>query len=211
MLMVVAKTHFNYISPEEYGRRDKASGIWARDPHDWYVEPSWTSTRLFDEETFDGGITDPACGMGRIVISARSRGLIACGYDIVRRSDECVRVADFLADDWRGHSANFVSNPPFGPADQFAKLALQRTRGKVALLLPATWHFGKARAAWLKTTPLRRVLALTPRPSMPPGAVIVAGEKPGGGTKDFSWYIWEIGYTGPWTGGWLNRDSDYPA
>jgi hypothetical protein len=30
-MMVVAKTHFNYISPDEYARRDKAAGIWARD------------------------------------------------------------------------------------------------------------------------------------------------------------------------------------
>ena len=52
----------------------KAAGIWARDPHDWYVEPSWVSRRLFEEETFAGSVTDPACGLGIIVKSARESG-----------------------------------------------------------------------------------------------------------------------------------------
>jgi hypothetical protein len=80
--------------------------------------------------------------------------LSAIGHDIVERSPECERVADFLSDEWSGACENFVSNPPFGVADEFAKLAIERARRKVALLLPATWHFGSKRAAWLKTTPL---------------------------------------------------------
>jgi beta-xylosidase len=67
---------------------------------------------------------------------------------------------------------------------------------KVALLLPATWHLGDKRSRWLETTPLRRIWCLTPRPSMPPGAVILAGETPGGGTQDFAWYVWLRGYDG---------------
>ena len=204
----------NAFSSEKNGRRDKAAGIWARDPNDWYVEPGWTSKRLFEAERFVGGIADPACGLGTIIKSARLCGLVGVGYDIVERSSECFARRDFLSPDWRGDDENFVSNPPFGVADQFAKLALDRAKRKVALLLPATWHFGGARSAWLRTTPLKRVLALTPRPSMPLGAVIVAGEKPGGGTKDFAWYIWERGHVGGWQGGWLHRDErpgDYPA
>jgi hypothetical protein len=148
-------------------RREKDAGIWARDPHDFYVEPSWASQCLFEAEPFEGGITDPACGLGTICQSARLYGHRTVGYDIVHRSHDCARLADFLSDNWTGEAVNFVSNPPFGVADRFVKLALERAAAKVAMLLPATWHFGAARAAWLKTTPLRRVLALTPRPSMP--------------------------------------------
>jgi len=36
-------------------------------------------------------------------------------------------------------------------------------------------------AHWLQGTPLRRISLLTPRPSMPPGHIIAAGSKPGGG------------------------------
>ena len=44
--------------------------IWDREDGDWYAEPSWCSQRLFEEETFSGGIYDPACGMCRILSSA---------------------------------------------------------------------------------------------------------------------------------------------
>ena len=187
-------------------RREKFAGIWDRDPHDFYVEPNWVSERLFEEERFKGVVTDPACGLGRIVATRRRWGM-AVGSDIVRRGPACDFVSDFLSEEWSGYAQNFVSNPPFGCADQFVELAIKRAACKVAMLLPATWHFGAERSAWLQTTPLMRVLALTPRPSMPPGAVILAGEKPGGGTKDFAWYIWQRDFIGSPTLGWLNRDG----
>lgn len=208
--MVVRKTHLNYIAPDEYARRDKAAGIWARDPLDYYIEQPWCSARLFDEEDFSTGIVDPACGSGNIVRSARAARISALGSDIMKRNGgECYIACDFFSAEWLSiyEPTNICCNPPFGVADQFVKLAIERAEKKTAMLLPATWHFGSKRAAWLATTPLQRVLALTPRPSMPPGAVIEAGHKPGGGTKDFSWYIWERGHVGPWEGGWLHRDA----
>lgn len=201
------------VSLEEHvaraSRRAKASGIWTRDPHDFYVEPEWVSKRLFEEELFHGTVIDPACGTGRIVVSALASGLVAGGLDIVAKRG-FLPALDFLDQGWGAGlmpPPNIVCNPPFGVADEFVRLAIERALDKVAMLLPATWHFGSKRAAWLEHTPLKRVLACTPRPSMPPGAVILAGEKPGGGKKDFSWYIWERGHKGPWTGGWLHRDK----
>jgi hypothetical protein len=61
-------------------------------------------------------------------------------------------------------------------------------------------------ARWLAATPLARVYLLTPRPSMPPGHVIAAGEKPGGGTQDFVWLVWDHDYAGAPTLHWLHRD-----
>ena len=188
--------------------RERKSKIWARDPDDWYIEDSWCSRRLFEEEPFEDSIIDPACGIGRIVASARTVGLFAVGADIIKRSEFCCHQKDFLSDDWSSHVIkNIVCNPPFAIADKFVELALERAWWKVAMLLPATWHFGDKRARWLKTTPLRRILALTPRPSMPPGAVIMSGEKPGGGTKDFAWYIWQRGWDCAPEIGWLHRDK----
>ena len=56
--------------------------------------------------------------------------------------------------------------------------------------------------------PLRRIWLLTPRPSIPPGYVIARGEKPGGGKTDFTWLIFERGYTGKAEVDWLHRDGD---
>jgi hypothetical protein len=105
-----------------------------------------------------------------------------------------------------GNEYSIVSNPPFGIADSFAVRALSLAT-KVALLLPTKWMNGAKRGAWLETTPLRRVWLLAPRPSMPPGPVIEAGLKPGNGTVDFCWMVWERGYEGHSELRWLRRDG----
>jgi hypothetical protein len=89
-----------------------------------------------------------------------------------------------------------VTNPPFSLAEQFVRHALSIAACKVAMLLPAIWLLGDKRSRWLETTPLARVLFITPRPSMPPGAAIMAGQKPGNGTADYAWLIWSRGYMG---------------
>jgi hypothetical protein len=107
---------------------------------------------------------------------------------------------------------NIVSNPPFGLCDSkkgkpgFVELALRRAQRKVALLMPANWVQGDKRSRWLETTPLQKVLFLSPRPSMPPGQVLEAGVKPGNGTTDYAWFVWERGHSGAPTIGWLRRD-----
>ena len=77
-------------------------------------------------------------------------------------------------------------------------------QGKVAIIFPVA----RLNAAhWLKGTPLRRIWLLTPRPSTPPGRVIAAGQKPGGGKTDFCWLVFEQGYTGRPELNWLHRDD----
>lgn len=185
----------------------KNAHIWERHPEDWYVEPHWCSRRLFDVERFEGHVTDPACGLGRIIESAEDAGLLAFGFDLVKRSDWCLQTIDFLSEISAGTFRNIVSNPPFGIADEFAKHALEVTEHKVALLLPTKWMNSAARGAWLETTPLRRVWLLSPRPSMPPGPVIEAGVKPGNGTTDFAWFVWLRGYDGHPEVRFLRRDA----
>jgi hypothetical protein len=58
---------------------------WDRSDKDWYVEPSWCSRRLFEEEKFKGPIWDPACGFGTIPESARAIVDQVYATDIVDR------------------------------------------------------------------------------------------------------------------------------
>lgn len=183
--------------------------IWKRDPHEYYVEEHWCSSRLFDEVTFEGTIYDPACGSGRIVRSARAAGHKAYGTDIIRRSSVCRDIYDFR-DPWprgRPKPQNIVSNPPFKISETFVDLALDRCKRRVAMILPHTWLTGDKHSRWLEKKPLRLVLMMTPRPSMPPGHIIEAGHRPTGGKKDFDWFIFEPDYRGDATIGWLRRDD----
>ena len=99
---------------------------------------------------------------------------------------------------------NIVCNPPFDICDQFVRRALHLAGGKVAMI----WLARRLNAArWLANAPLACTYLLTPRPSMPPGHVIAAGEKPGGGTQDFCWLVFSRKHKGPPTLHWLCRDG----
>ncbi|TVR06660.1 MAG: hypothetical protein EA385_15190 [Salinarimonadaceae bacterium] len=205
--------------------RPRNSNIWERESDDFYMEPQWTSVRLFQTRTFRPGMTvlDPACGTGSIVKAACEAGMHGLGSDIVPRwlarpGSGIYLESNFLAPTlseggwparqtpgWQFPDA-IVSNPPFKHAQWFAELALERAVSIVALLLPTKWLHGATRAKWLSTTPLHRVWLLTPRPSMPPGHVILEGGKAGSGTVDFAWMVWLKGYDGAPQIGWLNRD-----
>lgn len=204
--------------------RARQSHIFERQAEDWYVEPAWCWQRLFERKGFVGGMTvlDPACGLGTCVEAAHAAGMQALGSDIVPRWEArpdrrgAYWLADFLTafpvrsgDAWEFPDI-IASNPPFKDAEAFATLALQRAQSMVCLLLPSKWAQGERRARWLATTPLQRILYLCPRPSMPPGEVIVAGGKPGNGTVDFSIFVWLRGYDGEPQVGWLHR-NEVPA
>lgn len=178
--------------------------IWQREKKEWYVEPFWCSERLFVEERFEGGVYDPCCGFGRIVIGGLKAGLKAYGSDLIDRGWDSTRTPhDFLSSADEQHD-NIVCNPPFDIAPQFALHALGMARNKVAMIFPTA----RLNAAhWLRETPLARVWLMTPRPSMPPGHTITAGEKPGGGKTDFCWLVWSRGRIGAPTLEWLRRDA----
>lgn len=187
----------------------KEAHLWARDPDDWYVEPSWCSKALFAKEFFTGEIVDPACGMGRILDSAKAAGYITRGIDIKLRGTIASRHAICLGDfrEMKGPFENIVCNPPYKYDDEFVKWAVNNCRRKIALLLRAQWANAAGRSAMLERMPLRRVLMITPRPSMPPGKVVVAngGKDPSGGTQDYAWFIFDHAYDDEPGFGWIRR------
>lgn len=188
----------------ESARRERDSHIFERQIHDHYVEEQWCDDRLFDVETFEDGIWDPACGFGRIPEAARKRGHRVAYSDIVDRGYDPFNMKverDFLESNKK--IGNIVCNPPFNIFEQFARHALELAAHKVAMI----WLFRRLPAArWLVRTPLARVWLMTPRPSMPTGEHITNGGKVGGGTQDFCWLIWEQGHVGRPVMDWLHRD-----
>lgn len=187
-------------------RRD--AHIFEKDKRGHYVEPAWCSRRLFEVEDFSGPVYDPACGWGTILTEALAVGHEAYGTDIVTRIKHPLRKrftkCDFLAYNFSaGWEGNIVCNPPFDYVEEFCRKAVELGAAKVAMIMLVR-RLNAAR--WLQELPLRRVWLLTPRPSMPPGSWIAAGNKPGGGTQDFCWVVFERGYVGKVEMNWLHRD-----
>lgn len=179
------------------------SHIFPREANEHYVEPAWCSRRLFEVERFQGYVVDPACGWGTIVISARQAGIEAAGYDIIDRGwDSIMTGTDFLTSSITYD--NIVTNPPFDRMQEFVMHAVVRSRYKTAIVFPVA---RLPAAHWLECLPLARVYHLTPRPSMPPGKYIAAGNKPAGGRVDYCWLVFEHGHRGSPEMKWLHRDG----
>lgn len=199
--------------------QEKRSHLWDRHEDNWYVEPEWCSRRLFDVESFEGGIVDPSAGGGNIINSAKAAGIEAYGYDLRDRGHPGVLSGrNFITGEGYIHGSwptpNIVSNPPYGKGEgkerleeQFLRLSLERARNKVALFLDASWANASKRGAWLETLPLYRVYKVGPRPACPPGDFIRAGGKVGNGTKDYSWFVFLKGFQGSPTLHWMRRDD----
>lgn len=182
-------------------KKVEASHIWEREANEHYVEERWCDARLFEAEHFTGTTQDPCCGFGRIVEAGRAAGVPIFGTDLVDRGfAEMLDTGDFLKQ--RTSVRNIVSNPPFNIFPEIAHHALKVADHKVAMI----WLVRRlAAATWLERTPLARIYYMNPRPSMPPGHVIAAGEKPGGGKQDFAWLIWDHAHKGPATTHWLRK------
>jgi hypothetical protein len=131
---------------------------------------------------------------------ARRHGIRAIGSDIVDHGTG--QVADFFDLDF--DFPNIVTNPPFKLAEQFYRHARDRTAGKTAMIFPVA----RLNAAkWVRhSSMLRRIWLLSPRPSMPPGEVILSGGKISGGKEDYCWLVFFDG-TGFPEVRWLHRDS----
>ena len=198
------------IEPRALRKRD--SNVWERQENEWYLESEWVSQRLFAVEQFTGLIVDPACGIGRIPAAARACGHEAVGYDLVKRADWCTGGYNFLKPEFPYEilcDGNVVSNPPYAQYREFAETALKYRTRKVAML----WLAARLNAAgaWLARTPLATVYLLTPRPSVPPGEVVLNGGKVGGGRHDFCWLVWSRDWQGAPVVKWLRRDGGSDA
>jgi len=176
--------------------KPRRSRIFAPADHGWYVDPIQTSRAFFKVEAFDRSepILDPGCGLGTILIAAREAGYKTLAADIVNRGFPGTKVQDFFK---RRHApVSVVSNPDYKIAREFVEHALKIGGRKVAILYPIA-RICSRRARWIYAAPLKRVWAIGPRPSMLPGANILAGEKAKGGRPDYCWLVFEVGHDVP--------------
>ncbi|CAB4176061.1 hypothetical protein UFOVP1672_66 [uncultured Caudovirales phage] len=169
----------------------------SRESNDFYPTPPMATDALLAVESFDGDIWEPACGDGAISKVLEAKGYRVISSDLVDRGYGETGT-DFLFE-FAPRTKHIITNPPFKLAVQFIDKSLALTTGKVAMLLRITALEGIERRKMFEKTPLARVWIFSKRITFARGGV----ESHGGGMLAFAWFVWEHGYTGKPTLGWI--------
>ena len=161
-----------------------------RSKQDFYRTPAWATEALLDVETFEGSISEPACGDGAISRLLEQRyGTCAVTSKDVEDWGYGER-QDFLTDDTIYD--NIVTNPPYCLAKEFVQHGLACARSKVALLLKLNFLEGQERAKWLPHTPLATVYVFSRRLSFDRSGETGLGK----GLLAYAWFVWDKTHKG---------------
>ena len=159
----------------------------ARSPNDLYETEPWATRALLRHFPSVCGrpIWEPAAGNHKIADVLTETGAIVHTSDVVAHKP-WEDIYDFLKASPEPSGWDIITNPPYGPhnrdAAKFARLALQRTNGWVALLLTAKFDFGKTRRDLFADCPrFAFKIALVDRIQWFPGDI---------GTEDHCWLVW---------------------
>ncbi len=198
--------------------KQKRSG-YARDPHDFYVEPEWCVDLLIDHEPFYHSVMDPCCGSGTIpkCFERGTRKMFVYGSDAFRNppgwGNWFIDCGDFLSDEWTEYAPmfdNIVMNPPYKRAEAFARKAISLVKCKVAMLVRLDFLASQKRHKLFSDHLPARVYVLSKRPSMPPGGVTVRAQN---GQHDYCWIVWDSASKRPSTIHWImptpEKDTDH--
>lgn len=163
---------------------------YARKENDLYQTEVWATEALLRNFPAGPGIIvwEPAAGNHLMADVLRETGAQVFTSDIVTYDRQHDQIIDFLKVETYPAPFNaIITNPPYGKGNrdavQFARLALQRCSGHVALLLTAKFDFGKTRRDLFADNP--RFIAqikLVDRIQWFPGGM--------SGTEDHSWFVW---------------------
>lgn len=163
---------------------------YARKANDLYQTEPWATAALVRHFPVAGlSIWEPAAGNHLMADVLRESGAYVFTSDIVTYDRQHDMIFDFLdkGQSVRCEAHGIVTNPPYGKGNrdavQFARLALARCAGRVALLLTAKFDFGNTRFDLFRDNPrFAAKIALTDRLSW-----TLDGET---GTEDHCWMVW---------------------
>lgn len=167
---------------------------YARKENDLYQTEPWATEALLRNFPVKGlHVWEPAAGNHLIADVLDEHGAKVATTDIVMYDRRHDGMFDFLTGDDFGAPSYcdfpdaIITNPPYGKSNRdavkFARLALQRCDGLVALLLTAKFDFGKTRRDLFRDNPrFWAKIALVDRVQWFPGDT--------SGTEDHAWYVW---------------------
>ena len=164
---------------------------YARKENDLYQTEPWATEALLRNFPVAGlTVWEPAAGNHLMADVLAEAGATVFTSDIATYDREHGAIFDFLQGAPSKRADFFeaiITNPPYGKGNRdavkFARLALQRCGGLVALLLTAKFDFGKTRRDLFADNPrFCAKIALVDRIQWFPGDTT--------GTEDHAWYVW---------------------
>lgn len=163
---------------------------YARKENDLYQTEPWATEALLRHFPVGAGwvVWEPAAGNHLMADVIRETGANVVTSDIATYDRQHDHIIDFLDPKVTAQAYNAIyTNPPYGKGNRdavkFARLALDRCKGFVALLLTAKFDFGKTRIDLFGDNPRYIAkIALLDRIQWFPGD--------SSGTEDHAWYVW---------------------
>lgn len=179
----------------QYGARKNT-----REAEDWYPSPPDAAQILIDNTSLRivGPVLDAGAGAGALMRPLENAGIATIGVELVNRDAQMVldirTGVDFLTLANPLGCASIVMNPPFALSDAFVRhgLAILPDGGRVFALLRHTWICAKKRRDLVPM--LAEVIMCGRLKMLPAGRVDL--DKGHAGTVDFSWFVFERGWTG---------------
>lgn len=163
-----------------------------RKKNELYETEPWATEALLRHLILPGEakIWEPAAGSHKIADVLRAHGYVVRTSDIQSYGRPHDAIFDFLIlrPHREPHIDAIITNPPYGKGNrqavEFARLALERCDGWVALLLTAKFDFGKTRKFLFRDNPrFHAKIALLDRIQWFEGDTT--------GTEDHAWYVWQ--------------------
>lgn len=162
---------------------------YARKENDLYQTEPWATEALLRHFPIGGlSVWEPSAGNHLMADVLKESGAAVFTSDIVTYDREHDQIFDFVAFQPATNTFDaIITNPPYGKGNRiavnYARLALKRCSGLVALLLTAKFDFGKTRVDLFRDNPrFIGKIALVDRIQWFPGDTT--------GTEDHAWYVW---------------------
>lgn len=171
---------------------------YVRRDNDLYETEPWAARALLRHFPVVGWIVwEPAAGNHKLADVIQTAGASVVTSDVVTYDRTHDYILDFLKPVPQfivPPCSAIITNPPYGPGNRdaaaFARFALARCDGAVALLMTAKFDFGNTRTDLFRDNPrFAAKIALIDR--------IQWFEGEHGGTEDHAWYVWGPLFSGP--------------
>lgn len=179
-----------------------------RQSDDYYATDPVAIEKLLTVESLYNQIWECACGAGHL-----SEALKTCGYKVYstdirdRGYDSFNGVLDFLSVHKAPFEGDFdiLTNPPYKYAKEFVEHALDIVDDgrKVAMFLKLTFLESKSRRALFEKHPPKKIWVFSERVQCAKNGDFETYKQGVGTAVAYAWFIWEKGYTGQTTLGWI--------